>query len=51
MVTAVVADIDGLKATNDTLGHQAGDELIRAAAALIQRRSTRGRASGTARRR
>lgn len=35
-VTAVMADIDGLKGTNDSFGHQAGDELIRAAAAVIQ---------------
>jgi diguanylate cyclase (GGDEF)-like protein len=36
-VTAVMADIDGLKQANDTLGHQVGDEMIRAAAALLQR--------------
>lgn len=37
VVTAVMADIDGLKCTNDNLGHQVGDEIIRAAAAMIQR--------------
>ncbi len=31
----VMADLDGLKKTNDTLGHMAGDELITAAAACL----------------
>lgn len=32
----VVADIDGLKRANDTAGHQAGDELIRAMAEVAR---------------
>lgn len=36
-LTAFCADINGLKETNDSLGHAAGDELIRAAADCIQR--------------
>lgn len=32
----VVFDVNGLKATNDNLGHVAGDELIKAAAKCIQ---------------
>ena len=31
----VLCDINGLKMTNDTLGHKAGDELIRSACRLI----------------
>jgi diguanylate cyclase (GGDEF)-like protein len=31
-VGIIVCDVDGLKIINDTLGHQAGDEIIRAAA-------------------
>lgn len=35
-VTVVLADVDGLKLVNDTRGHDAGDDLIRAAAAALQ---------------
>lgn len=35
-VTVILADVDGLKAVNDTIGHDAGDDLIRAAAAALQ---------------
>jgi len=35
-VGIVMADINGLKAVNDTLGHEAGDSLIRLAARIIQ---------------
>jgi diguanylate cyclase (GGDEF)-like protein len=34
-VTVVLADVDGLKRVNDTMGHDAGDELIRAAAQAL----------------
>jgi diguanylate cyclase (GGDEF)-like protein/PAS domain S-box-containing protein len=36
-ISIVMADINGLKAVNDTLGHEAGDNLIRLAARVIQR--------------
>ena len=36
-VSLIVADIDGLKQTNDTLGHAAGDRLIRSAARVLQK--------------
>ncbi len=36
-LTYMVADINGLKALNDTEGHEAGDELIRAAADCMTR--------------
>ncbi len=35
-MSIVMADINGLKTVNDTLGHEAGDELIRTAARIIQ---------------
>lgn len=34
-VSIIVADLDGLKAVNDTYGHAAGDRLIKAAADLL----------------
>ncbi|PKL07300.1 MAG: hypothetical protein CVV53_00140 [Spirochaetae bacterium HGW-Spirochaetae-9] len=34
-LSLVMADLDGLKALNDTLGHGEGDNVIRAAAALL----------------
>jgi len=34
-ISIVTADVNGLKAVNDTLGHEAGDNLIRLAARLI----------------
>jgi two-component system, cell cycle response regulator len=36
-VSFIVAEIDGLKAMNDTLGHDAGDKMIDAAAKLLSR--------------
>lgn len=36
-VGILVCDIDGLKVVNDVLGHQAGDELIRAAAQTLKK--------------
>ncbi|MGC8736000.1 MAG: diguanylate cyclase [Dissulfurimicrobium sp.] len=33
--SVIVADLNGLKFINDVYGHQAGDELIRAAAAIL----------------
>jgi diguanylate cyclase (GGDEF)-like protein/PAS domain S-box-containing protein len=35
-VGVIVADIDGLKIINDSLGHQSGDELIRVAAQILK---------------
>nr|WP_290668044.1 diguanylate cyclase [Ardenticatena sp.] len=35
-VGVVVVDLDGLKAANDTYGHEAGDELIKRAAQVLQ---------------
>jgi diguanylate cyclase (GGDEF)-like protein/PAS domain S-box-containing protein len=34
-LSVVIADINGLKTVNDTLGHEAGDNLIRSAARII----------------
>jgi diguanylate cyclase (GGDEF)-like protein len=34
-ISIVMADVNGLKAVNDTLGHAAGDRLIRLAASII----------------
>ena len=36
-ISIVMADVNGLKAVNDTLGHEAGDNLIRLAARIILR--------------
>ena len=36
-ISIVMADVNGLKIINDTLGHGAGDDLIRLAAVLIQK--------------
>lgn len=35
-VSVVIADVDGLKSINDTLGHQVGDLLIQKSAQIIQ---------------
>jgi diguanylate cyclase (GGDEF)-like protein len=36
-VSIIMADVDGLKRINDTLGHAAGDELIKAAADILRK--------------
>lgn len=35
-VSIIIADLNGLKTTNDTLGHHAGDNLIRRAAEVLK---------------
>ncbi|KAF1045274.1 bifunctional diguanylate cyclase/phosphodiesterase [Xylophilus sp.] len=49
-VTLVVVDVDNFKALNDSLGHAAGDELLRHIGSCLQRsagaRATIGRLSG-----
>ena len=35
-VSLIVADLDGLKKINDTLGHEAGDQLIKGAAEILK---------------
>jgi diguanylate cyclase (GGDEF)-like protein len=39
-IGVVLADVDGLKAANDTLGHEAGDRLLEAVAEIIVRSLT-----------
>ena len=36
-VSVIMADVDGLKAVNDSLGHAAGDELIKTAADILRK--------------
>ena len=36
-ITILAADIDGLKLVNDTMGHERGDRLIRAAADILRK--------------
>lgn len=35
--TVIIADVDGLKITNDVFGHQAGDALLQSVAGLLRR--------------
>ncbi|MFN8412246.1 MAG: sensor domain-containing diguanylate cyclase [Anaerolineales bacterium] len=41
-VSIIMADLDGLKQVNDTLGHQAGDKFIRRAAEIFKSASDKG---------
>lgn len=36
-ISVVICDVDGLKLINDTLGHEKGDELLKAAAGTIRK--------------
>lgn len=40
--SVVIIDLDGLKLTNDRYGHAAGDDLLRRAAAVLQRGTRQG---------
>lgn len=42
-VGILIADLDGLKLTNDTLGHSAGDEMIRIVSDILSRFGTENR--------
>lgn len=40
-IAVIICDIDNLKLINDTMGHLAGDRLLKAAAGIIQKSSAR----------